>query len=78
MLITYLNSLDNLEYESKITRRMVNDRYLKKAYHLQRTKKLINSQQHEQEGSILDISAGTGRFFGGGKENGWKTVGVAE
>jgi 2-polyprenyl-3-methyl-5-hydroxy-6-metoxy-1,4-benzoquinol methylase len=35
---------------------------------------LINSQQ-PGKGSILDIGAGTGDFFGGGK-NGWKTVGV--
>jgi predicted RNA methylase len=35
---------------------------------------LINSQQPDK-GSILDIGAGTGDF-GGGKENGWKTVGV--
>jgi predicted SAM-dependent methyltransferase len=34
---------------------------------------LINSQQPDK-GSILDIG-GTGDF-GGGKENGWKTVGV--
>jgi hypothetical protein len=32
---------------------------------------LINSQQPDK-GSILDIGAGTGDFFGG-KENGWKT-----
>jgi hypothetical protein len=37
---------------------------------------LINSQQPDK-GSILDIGAEL-RFFGGGKENGWKTVGGAE
>jgi SAM-dependent methyltransferase len=50
-----------------------------KAYHfikgiaLKKNKLLINSQQPDK-GSILDIG-GTGDF-GGGKRDGWKTVGV--
>jgi predicted RNA methylase len=57
---------------------MANDRYLKsvpfyKRHCLKNKLQLINSQS--DKGSILDIGAGTGDF-GGGKENGWKTVGV--
>jgi hypothetical protein len=35
---------------------------------------LINSQQPDKE--YFRYRCGNWRFFGGGKENGWKTVGV--
>jgi predicted RNA methylase len=85
MLITYPQpSLDNLgkyyESEDYISHTDGKRSLFEKAYHLLKALlknklQLINSQQ-PNKGSILDIGAGTGDFFCGGKENGWKTVGV--